>query len=163
MKTTRRVLLTVVGLASGAAGFWFGGALERSPSAFAVGALAVAVVAAYLFGSPDRWQGRLGSALATGLAFAIGWQLAIREIDAAMADCTGRGDEVRAELDRYHGSRGSYPDELGALTLGRLPGERLLRPGLLDYERIAEGYRLECSDGFIRARADERRGFFDPQ
>ncbi len=156
----RRVLQALVMVLSLVAGFWFGGALTRGLSVGAVVAVAGCVVLGDLVGSSDHWQGRVGSAVLAAVLFSCGWYLAGREIDAAYAQCAERGEQVRQALSLYQDMHGSYPATLSELRGVEIPGHRLLRPGLLEYERTNGGYELSFRDTMVRNTATATRPFF---
>jgi hypothetical protein len=156
----RRVLQVLVMVLALAAGFWFGGALTRSLSVTAVAAVAGCVVLGDLVGGSERWQGRVASAVLAAVFFCCGWYLAGREIDAAYAECAQRGEEVRQALSLYEDMHGTYPASLSELHGVAIPGQRLLRPGLLEYERTKGGYELSFRDTVVRSTATATRPFF---
>lgn len=156
----RRALQGLIMVLSLGAGFWFGGALTRTPSAVAIGAAAVCVLLGDVAGGGERWERRVVSALLAGLCFSGGWYLAGREIDAAYAECAQRGEEVRQALKTYHDVHHAYPESLSELRGVEIPGERILRPGLLDYSRTGKGYVLSFGDTLVRNTATDQQPFF---
>lgn len=161
MKVLWKIGLPVVLGASLAAGFWFGGILERSVSVFAIVVLAAVVLAGDLVGPPDRRGVRIASASAAGLLFVFGWYLAGREIDRAFAECSQRAEGVRTALEGYRRDHGGYPSSLSEISRLEIPGDRILRPGLLKYVKTADGYVLSFRDTHIQNTATDKRGFFE--
>jgi len=157
----RSIALAVVMLASLVAGFWFGGSLERAPSVAAVVAVAACVLLGDVLGPTKSWQARVMTAALAGVVFAAGWHLGGREIDAAFSECASRGEEVRRALEIHRRQYGGYPDSLMGLVGFEIPGQRILRPGLMQYTRTDDGYLLWYQDSQVRASATTDRGFFD--
>ena len=54
---------------------------------------------------------------------------------------------------------GQYPDSLADLG-SALPGNRLLRPNILVYERRGDGYVLHFGDWLVRHSATDENGWF---
>jgi hypothetical protein len=122
---------------------------------------AVCVILADLLGAPDSRGSRIATAVAAGLLFAAGWYLAGREIDGAFAECSRRGEDVRRGLAAQYLDNGGYPGRLDELRHVQIPGQRLLRPGLLEYHRTEGGYVLSYRDTFVEITATHERGFFE--
>ena len=156
------LLAMVVGL-SLVGGFWFGGDTARDISTWAVVALAACVVAADLLGPPGRWQVRLLLAASVALVFVGGWYLATVELERSFEECVERGEQIRQALEEHRGAGGSYPASLDELAGVEIPGQRLLRPGLMRYTAADEGYTLWFADSTARLSATEGRGFFEPR
>jgi len=157
----RQVALAVVLGVSLTSGFWFGGTLERGVSVATMVIAAVCVILGDLLGAPDSRGSRIATAVAAGLLFAAGWYLAGLEIDGAFTECSQQGEDVRRELEVHHRDNGGYPEQLDELRHVRIPGQRMLRPGLLEYHRTGEGYVLSYRDTFVEITATQDRGFFE--
>jgi hypothetical protein len=156
-----RILLAgVVAVASLTAGFWFGGDTARGVSVWAVVALGIAVLLGDLLGPPDRRGARMLSAMVMAGLFVIGWYGGIVELGRAFEQCVERGESVRGALGKYRTSAGEYPNSLTQLEDVAIPGRRLLRPGLMEYSRVDDGYRLSFADGVATISATDERGFF---
>ncbi len=155
---TRGVLLLLVMLAAPLTGLWFGGAPAPGVSTWTVAAAAACVLLADLLGPPKNAGGRIGSAALAAVLFAVGYSVGLREQEQAVTEVSTRAEEVRRALEVYHDTWSEYPDELADLDLA-VPGKRILRGGLLEYERTFTGYRMTFEDGFGRYEADHRHGF----
>jgi hypothetical protein len=153
--------LVLVVILSLVAGFWFGGEAGRGISTAAIAALAVCVLLGDLLGSRARRWARLTTAVTAALIFGGGWILGSAELERAFAGCVTRGEAVRTELEVHRERHGRYPDSLDELTGFTIPGGRLLRPGLMVYERTADGYGLSFADATVRMTATHERGFFE--
>ena len=156
----RTVLTCAVAIGSLTAGFWFGGDTAREVSIWAVVALGVAVLLGDLLGPPDRRGARMLSALVMAGLFVVGWYGGIAELARAFDQCVERGESVREALDGYRTSAGEYPESLTRLAGVPIPGRRLLRPDLMEYRRLDDGYRLGFSDAVTAMSATDERGFF---
>jgi len=77
----------------------------------------------------------------------------------AYNDCVNHGEEVRSELAKYHELTKRYPDSLDQLKGFRVPGKRILRPGMLRYESNGEHYGMSFSDNFMMQEASDVSGF----
>lgn len=157
----RTLLAIVVAFGSLTAGFWFGGDTTRGVSVWAVVALGVAVLLGDLLGPPDRRGARMLSALVMAGLFVVGWSSGISELGRAFEQCVERGETVREALDGHRTLTGEYPESLAQLADVPIPGQRLLRPDLMDYNRIEGGYRLTFADAVVTMSATDDRGFFD--
>jgi hypothetical protein len=152
------VLIVILSLA---AGFWFGGEADRGISTAAIAALAVCVLLGDLLGSRARRWARLASAVTAALIFGAGWILGSVELERAFTTCVTHGEEVRTALEEHRERDGEYPVSLDELTRFAIPGGRLLRPGLMLYERTTDGYALSFADATVRMTATHERGFFE--
>jgi hypothetical protein len=101
------------------------------------------------------------SALVMAGLFIVGWYGGIVELTRAFDQCVERGEEVREALERVRTSSGEYPESLARLADVSIPGRRLLRPDLMEYGRVDDGYRLTFSDAVTTMSATHERGFFD--
>jgi hypothetical protein len=153
--------LVLVVILSLVAGFWFGGETDRDISTAAIATLAVCVLLGDLLASRARRRARLASAVLAALIFGAGWILGYAELERAFSACVARGEAVRTALEEHRERDGRYPDSLGELTRFAMPGGRLLRPGLMLYERTEEGYALSFADTTVRLTATHERGFFE--
>ena len=138
-------------------GFWLGEggsppwAVMPVVSVF-VAAFAVAVVV------PGRlWVKLVGGvgafALYAGALF-LGWL----SFTSAFGECVEKGEEVRAQLADYHKGEGQFPERLGQLKEFKLCG-RILRPTLLEYEKMGDGYVLSFRDWLVEHKATESYPF----
>jgi hypothetical protein len=150
-----------VAVGSLTAGFWFGGDTAREISMWAVVVLGVAVLLGDLLGPPGLRSARMLSALVMAGLFIVGWYGGIVELTRAFDQCVERGEEVREALERVRTSSGEYPESLARLADVSIPGRRLLRPDLMEYGRVDDGYRLTFSDAVTTMSATHERGFFD--
>lgn len=157
----RTLVAGVVAFGSLTAGFWFGGDTAREVSVWAIVVLGTAVLLGDLLGPPDRRGGRILSALVTAGLFVAGWYGGMVELGRAFEQCVERGEDVRVALDRYRDSTGSYPGSLAQLGDEPIPGRRRLRPDLMEYRRLGDGYELSFTDGVATISATHDRGFFD--
>ena len=104
---------------------------------------------------------RMLSALVMAGLFVVGWYGGIVELTRAFDQCVERGEEVREALEGVRTSSGEYPQSLARLADVSIPGRRLLRPDLMEYDRVDGGYRLTFSDAVTTMSATHERGFFD--
>jgi len=155
---TRGLLLLLVMLAAPLTGLFFGGAPTQGVSTWTVAAAAACVLLADLLGPPRSAGGRIGTAVLAGVLFAVGYSVGLREQERAVTEVSNRAEELRRALEVYHDTWSEYPDELSDLDVA-VPGKRILRGDLLDYERTLTGYRMTFEDGFGRYEADHRHGF----
>jgi len=161
MRTWRIGALVLVLGAALLAGFWFGGTLGRGVSWTATLAAAACVILGDVLGSRTSSASRIATAVAAALLFAAGWFLAGREIDRAYAECSRRGEGVRAALEEYRRYNGGFPATLDEIPDFEIPGRRLLRPGLLKYQRTGDGYVLSYRDTYVENIATHERPFFE--
>jgi hypothetical protein len=157
----RSPLLVVVATLSFVAGFWFGGETGRGISMWAIAALAACVLLGDLLGSGTRRWARLSWALIAAVIFGAGWMLGLVELDRAFAACVERGEELRTALEEHREREGRYPEYLDELAPFAVPGNRLLRPGLMQYESSSETYTLRFADATVYMTATQDRGFFE--
>ncbi len=76
----------------------------------------------------------------------------------AYNDCISQGESVRAALQGYYQAHQAYPPALSALDI-KLPGERLLRPNLMQYRLTSKGYKLSFDDLMVQFIATESQPF----
>ena len=128
-----------------AAGDWLGEGLERPLSGLASLSAMLTVVGLNALRGPvaHRRYAAVGVAAAC-LGFAFGQAAA----QHAFNQCVDRGEDVRAALREFKARTGHYPDSLQQLGQ-RLPGERLLRSNILQYERRGDAYTLSFSDWLV--------------
>ncbi len=88
-----------------------------------------------------------------------GFAVGDRSRSRATNQCFTQGEEIRRALDRYRAVHGSYPRLLSQLPGIRLPGQRLLRGSVLEYERTSNGYNLVVEDPIMITSATETHGF----
>ncbi len=151
----RYVLLALVLVFSGIAGIWFRGADDHSVGLATVIVLSLLVLGADLLGPPKSRNGRIGSALLAGFLFAGGWYLGGKNLDAALDDCAGKAEQVRAALENHRETAGEYPASLTELQGFEIPGKRLLRGTVLKYSKTSDGYVLWYQDGPIHFAATQ--------
>lgn len=153
--------LVLVMVFSLAAGFWFGGDTERGVSVWATVTLGVVVLLGDLLGSPDRRWSRLVSTIFVAALFAAGWYAGIVEVERTFTQCVERGEVIRHAIAEHRGVTGRFPASLDELDGVEIPGRRLLRPDLMRYSRVADGYELWFSDATVKVFATHESGFFD--
>jgi hypothetical protein len=157
----RAPLLVVVAMLSFVAGFWFGGEAGRGISMWAIAVLALCVLLGDLLGSGTRQWARLSWAVATAVIFGAGWMIGLIELDRAFSACVERGEELRTALEEHREREGKYPETLDELAQSAVPGGRLLRPGLMEYEGGSDAYTLRFADATVHMTATHDRGFFE--
>jgi hypothetical protein len=78
----------------------------------------------------------------------------------AYNDCILRGEEVRNELLKYYNTNKHYPLYLNELVNYKLPGNRILRSNLLNYESNgSSSYKIYFSDNFVINEASNINSF----
>jgi hypothetical protein len=151
------LLLTAFALLGGE---WLGEGEDAPLVRLAVlGALMLAVgVTGTLIHRP-RWPKGVAAGVAAALLGCVGFWAGDRIATRAFNSCVERGEEVRVALTQYRARVGHYPDSLEDLGYA-LPGNRLLRPSILVYERRGNGYVLRFGDWLVRHSATDERGWF---
>ena len=139
-------------------GIWCGGDLTKflgiSPLGI-VGASALLVISTLVH---KHTMGKFFLLGGTIIAIAVGWNLGHRYALSAFNECVNRGEVVRDELARFKDRSGRYPDDLSALEMN-LPGQRLLRGNILNYQKTDKGYDIRFQDWLVTHTADEESGF----
>jgi hypothetical protein len=136
--------------------YWLGEGQFVSPAWAAACVLGACAVAAW---RPDRAAIKALAGAACLAAMAAAYYAGLRSFSHAFNECVRDGESVRVLLADRRRESGRYPDDLSALS-ARLPGRRLLRPTLLDYERTPAGYTLRFRDFLVEHRATESSSFF---
>jgi hypothetical protein len=80
----------------------------------------------------------------------------------AFDECLREGESLRRALDAHQRRRGQFPESLAELGQP-VPGQRWLRPGLMNYQRTASGYELSFGDVFAAHRANQNDRFLAHQ
>jgi hypothetical protein len=154
-----RVVHTTVLLVTATAwGIWCGGDLTKFLGISLVGmtgALALLIIATLIM---KNNLGRISLLAGTIVAISVGVVLGSGHASAAFNECMSRGEAVRKELASYKEQKGHYPDNLSELEMN-LPGKRLLRSNILDYQRTEKGYDIKFQDWLITHAADENSEF----
>ena len=148
--------LSLLAMAAVPAGFWVGEGLEDAPaqSFGLLGLLLLAVTAVAALLDRAAWLKGLGAGAMVGLLSCAAFWVGERVAADAYNSCVERGDEIRSALEEFKSATGRYPDSLAELGQ-RLPGQRLLRPNILFYERRDDGYVLSFSDWLVEQTATE--------
>lgn len=88
------------------------------------------------------------------LAVAAGYLLGNHVAAEAFVECVEARDDMRHHLEEARAVEGAYPARLDSLPLRQLPGKRLIRGSLLEYEAEGEAsYRIGFSNRNLAFRA----------
>ena len=157
----RKICSSLLLIATGLTGFWFGEgnvALVSTTALLAFVAMPLAAVAVAPRRDPSRVRMRL---VAGALLFIGAWTAGQTSLHKAVEDCVLHGEEVRLALRAYRLQHGEFPEQLSELPV-ELPGGRLLHPSILDYQRVERDYRLSFTNAGIRYLANARYPFLLP-
>jgi hypothetical protein len=80
----------------------------------------------------------------------------------AYNECVKYKEFIRSDLRNFKSTYGYYPktlEELNCLDSAMIPGQRILRPNIMKYEKKGDGYRLEFKDAMVTHEATNERGF----
>ena len=116
------------------------------------GCLVLLVVIAYLV------RGHLVFLLLSVLIFLGAFFAGRSNYEHAFKQCMEHGESLRQDLAHYKHQHGHYPAELDEVHTA-VPGELLLRPGLMYYQRTANGYELSFRDWLMSYSASESKPF----
>jgi hypothetical protein len=121
-----------------------------------------AVVCAILFFAIQRYWPKLllNSLLAVTLyvCWCGAYLLGNNSFGNAYNACVSDGESVRSALQSYYQAHQAYPASLSELNI-KLPGERLLRPTLMNYSLTSLGYKLSFADLMVEFIATQSQPF----
>lgn len=75
----------------------------------------------------------------TAVVFIVSWSTGQSSSKNAFKDCAKQASTIQASIEKYKVDNGYYPETLESLGI-ELPGGRVTRPSILEYERKNDGY-----------------------
>ena len=155
----RAAQTTLILLTATAWGIWCGGDLTKFLGLSFLGFIGMAILLGL---STQIFRNKIGQiSLIIGLiaATTAGTILGSGYASRAFNECVDRGELVRQELSKFNSEEGHYPNSLSELKMD-LPGQRLLRGNIFDYQKTEAGYEIKFQDWLITHVADEHSGFY---
>lgn len=156
--TPKLIAILLLILLSLGCGIWMGEDIHNllGLTAIPLAAAAFLLIASILIHGPLRQRLLLPVILLAALI--AGHQIGNHRAYAAFSACYESGEAIRQALADHKARTGSYPDQLSQLP-GPLPGGRILRPSLLEYQRTATGYQISFRDWLVSHSATEAQPF----
>jgi hypothetical protein len=154
IKRTVGILLTIILLLLL---FWFGengkGIFQHWPYLIAI---AGCFIVSYL--GFNRIIYRILTAPVFLVLFLLAFHLGSNSFYNAFNECLNKAEDVRIVLSNYKNKHGEYPEKLKDLNV-KIPGLRIMRGSLLQYERTNSGYKISFEDWLIERSATEASPF----